>query len=135
MSRVLVDTSVWIDFFKDPDSPYGAVLDQLLQQRLVCITHVIRAEIIPSAPTRKQFQDLMDYFGALPTLREPETLWDEMIYAQYDLKRKGIHGVSIPDLIIAVTARAHNREIYSKDSHFRLMKKSLGLRLFEPTGR
>jgi predicted nucleic acid-binding protein len=131
MNQVLVDTSVWIDFFRDGSSPYGRVVDALLDQEMVCTTPLIKAEIVPSARNKKEFNNLRDYFGALPLLEDPPNLWDDIIHAQFTLKRKGLHGVGIPDLMIAISAKAHDREIFSRDRHFELMQKPLRLKLFK----
>lgn len=131
MKPILVDTSVWIDFFRDGSSPYGKMVDGLLEQAMVCTTPLIKAEIVPSARNKKEFKNLMDYFGALPLLEDPPTLWDDIIHAQFTLKRKGFYGIGIPDLMIAISAKAHDREIFSRDRHFELMQKPLGLKLFD----
>ena len=132
MSHVLVDSSVWVDFFRDSSSPHGTVLDHLLEQGMVCTASLIKAEIIPSALNKKDFNRLRDLFQALPLLEEPKTFWNEIILAQFALKQKGIHGIGIPDLMIAVLARTHEKEVFTKDRHFDLMKKPLGLKLFGP---
>jgi len=132
VSLVLVDTSAWIDFFRDNSSPYGAVVDALLQEDLVCTTGLVKAEILPVARTKKEFNLLKEYFKVLPFLQDPESMWDDVIYAQRKLKQKGINGVGIPDLIVAVTAMKHEVKVFSKDRHFGSMKKIIGLKIFEP---
>jgi hypothetical protein len=131
MSLVLVDTSAWIDFFRDDSSPYGAVVEALLQEGLVCTTGLVKAEILPGARKKKEFNLLKEYFNALPFLTDPVDMWDKVIGGQRKLKQKGINGVGIPDLIVAVTALTHNVRVFSKDRHFDLMKKNIGLKLFE----
>ena len=132
MSHVLVDTSAWVDFFRDESSPFGTVVDALLQEELVCTSGLIKAEILPGARTKKEFNLLREYFNVLPLLADPGGLWDEVIRAQRKLKQRGINGVGIPDLIVAVTALAHDVEVFSKDRHFEAMNKIIGLKLFEP---
>ena len=131
MSLVLVDTSAWIDFFRDGSSPYGVVVDALLQEGLVCTTGLVKAEVLPGARTKKEFNLLNEYFNALPFLTDPADMWDKVIGGQRKLKQKGINGVGIPDLTVAVTALTHNVRVFSRDRHFDLMKKNLGLKLFE----
>ena len=132
MSLVLVDTSAWIDFFRDNSSPYGAVVDALLQEDLVCTTGLVKAEILPVARTKKEFNLLKEYFNVLPFLQDPESMWEDVIYAQRKLKQKGINGVGIPDLIVAVTAMKHEVKVFSRDRYFDSMKKIIGLKIFEP---
>lgn len=131
MSDILADTSVWLDFFRVKDSPYGKALDQFLEAERVCTTNLIKAEIIPGARTRKQFSELKDYFDVLPLAREPVSLWEDMMETQFRLKRRGINGISIPDLIIAVVARANEKIIFSKDSDFKLIQRALSIQLLE----
>jgi predicted nucleic acid-binding protein len=45
--------------------------------------------------------------------------------------KNGLNGIGIPDLIIAQNAKQNNCEIYSFDSHFKLMKDTLNLQLAE----
>ncbi|CBE69821.1 conserved protein of unknown function [Candidatus Methylomirabilis oxygeniifera] len=131
MSDVLVDTSVWLEFFRVRDSPYAAALDQLLEEERVCTSNLIKAEIIPGARTPRQFRELKDYFDALPLAKEPTSLWEEIIDVQFRLKRMGINGISIPDLMIAVVANAAGKAIFTKDNDFRLIQRGLPVTLLE----
>ena len=131
MSDILVDTSVWLDFFKVKDSPYGETLDRLLEEERVCTTDLIKAEIIPGARTPKQFRELKDYFNALPLANEPASLWEEIMEAQFRLKRRGINGISIPDLMIAVVAKANEKVIFTKDRDFQRIQRALPIELME----
>jgi len=131
MSRILVDTSIWIDFFRDADLPTSETLDRLLELRLVCTTDVIRAEIIPGARTDREFRRLLEYFGALPSISAGPDFWNEVIQNRYLLNRKGVSGIGIPDVMVATVALEHQKLLYSKDHHFRLIGRHLPLRLFE----
>ena len=51
--------------------------------------------------------------------------------AQFRLKRKGIHGISIPDLMIAVVAKANGKVIFTRDSDFRHIQRALPVELME----
>ena len=131
MSRILVDTSIWIDFFRDADLPTSETLDRLLELRLVCTTDVIRAEIIPGARTDREFRRLLEYFGALPSISAGPDFWNEVIQNRYLLNRKGVSGIGIPDVMVATVALEHQKLLYSKDHHFRLIARHLPLRVFE----
>lgn len=135
MSNILVDTSVWLEFFKVRESPYAEALDRLLEEERVCTTNLIKAEIIPGARTPKQFRELKEYFDVLPLAAEPASLWEEIIDAQFRLRRSGINGVSIPDLIIAVVAKANDKVIFTKDSDFQLIQRVLPVALLQSWGR
>lgn len=49
MNDIWVDTSVWIDFFRTPDSPYSLFLDRLLEEERVCTTCLVKAEVVTGA--------------------------------------------------------------------------------------
>jgi len=131
VSDILVDTSVWLEFFRVKDSPYGETLDRLLEEERVCTTNLIKAEIIPGARTPRQFRELKHYFNALPLANEPASLWEDIMEVQFRLKRRGINGISIPDLIIAVVAAANGKVILTKDSDFGRIQRVLPLELME----
>lgn len=131
MSDILVDTSVWLEFFRVKESPYARTLDWLLEEERVCTTNLIKAEIIPGTGTQKQFRELKDYFDALSLVKEPASLWEDIMEVQFRLKRRGINGVSIPDLIIAVVAQANRKAIFTKDSDFELIQLALPIQLLE----
>lgn len=129
MSDILVDTSVWLEFFRVQDSPYAEALDQLLEEERVCTSDLIKAEIIPGARTPKQFRELKEYFDALPLATEPASLWEEIMEVQFRLKRRGINGISIADLLIAVVANANGKVIFTKDNDFQLIQRGLSIEL------
>ena len=131
MGEILVDTSVWLEFFRVKDSPYGEMLDRLLGEGNVCTSNLIKAEIIPGARTPRQFRELRDYFDALPLAAEPASLWEDIMEVQFRLKRRGINGISIPDLIIAVVAKANGKIVFTKDSDFQLIQRALPVELLE----
>jgi len=131
VSDILVDTSVWLEFFRVGGSPYAQALDQLLEDERVCTANLIKAEIIPGARTPRQFRELKVYFDILPLAREPASLWEEIIDAQFRLKRAGINGISIPDLIIAVVAKTNAKVIFTKDSDFQRIRRVLSIELLE----
>lgn len=130
MSEVLVDSSVWIDYFRGTSSQEAAILDELLAEELVCLTGLIKAKIIPSAKTSKEAALISESFAALPLLSDPEDMWETIVDWRIVLRKKGISGISIADLIIAAVGYAHDKLILARDRHFELMKEELGISLF-----
>jgi predicted nucleic acid-binding protein len=55
--------------------------------------------------------------------------WNQIIEFQFKCLENGLNGISIPDLIIAQNAKQNRCEIYSFDSHFKLMKDILNLQV------
>jgi hypothetical protein len=118
---VLVDTSVWIEYFRNREGLEW--FDFIIDENLIVINDLIRAELIPFLRIKKQEKiiELLDNIYKLPLNID----WDEIIDLQVKCLKRGINGISIPDLIIAQNAKQHNCEIYSADKHFKLLKNIL----------
>ncbi|MBI4314229.1 MAG: PIN domain-containing protein [Candidatus Omnitrophica bacterium] len=134
MGQILVDTSAWIEFFRHAKSPLGQAVDLLLGEGQVCTTGLVIVEVVSGARDRSQFNRLSDDFAALPRVDPPPALWEEMLQARRRLRTAGITGISIPDLIIALTATAHQKIVLTRDRDFQRMQTVLGLKLLELSG-
>lgn len=98
---VLVDTSVWIDYFRDANNSAG--LDVLISENLVVTNDIILAELIPFLKVKKQLSvvKLLQEVNRLPM----QINWEEIIEFQLKCLKTGANGVGIPDLIIAQNAK------------------------------
>ena len=127
MSAVLVDTSVWIAFFKGREE--AKTLFPLLDANQVCTNALILAELLPFLRQKKE----ITLIGLLNTIERMklEIDWNEIMEMQTGNLKNGINRVGIPDLIIAQNAIRNDLMLFSFDRHFELMKKNIGLKLFE----
>jgi hypothetical protein len=132
MSRVLVDSSIWIEFFRHPDAPVSLVLDHLLSQRLVCSTGLVKAEVVPGARSPKEFRRLRSLFDALPQAPEGEGFWAHLVRFRHRLQTKGVLGIGIPDLIVATVAIQNRKFVFTTDEDFQRMIPYVPVRLFIP---
>jgi len=124
---VIVDTSVWIDYFRSGNN--SAKLDFLIDEELIVINDLILAELVPFLKVQNQ----RNIIKLLFTIKKLDlTLnWDQIIEFQFNCLRNGLNGIGIPDLIVAQNAKQNRCEIYSFDNHFRLMKDILELQLVD----
>jgi len=122
---VLVDTSVWINYFRGETG--AEKLDLLIDENLIVINDLILAELTPFLEIRKQRKliHLLLLISKLPL----DIDWDQIIEFQLKCLKSGINGIGIPDLILAQNAKQYGCQIYSLDNHFELMKDILGLEL------
>ena len=132
MSRILVDSSIWIEFFRRPDAPVSLVLDRLLALRMVCTTGLVKAEVIPGARFPRDFRRLRSFFDALPLAAEGEGFWTHLTRFRHRLHVKGILGIGIPDLIVATVAIQNRKLIFTADEDFPRMIPHVPVRLFIP---
>jgi len=122
---VLVDTSVWIEYFRSGNNLEK--LDVIIDENLVVINDFILAELIPFLRIRNQRKiiKLLNNINKLELLIK----WDEIIDYQFKCLKNGLNGVGVPDLIIAQNAKQNHCDIYSLDSHFKLLKKIIKIKL------
>ena len=127
----MVDTSAWIEFFNRPHSRWGEMVDLLLGEGRVCTTDLVMVEVVSGAKDRTQFDRLRADFEKLPRISSPTSLWEEMLESRWQFKRRGITGISIPDLMVAHIALAHRKTLFTLDRDFWRMRPVLSLDLLE----
>ena len=123
---VLVDTSVWIEYFKGTGRT--AVLNELINNNALCINNLVLAELIPSINLKKESK--LKRLLLTVNQIDIEIDWDEIIDMQTKNLLNGINKVGIPDLIIAQNAINNNLFLFSFDKHFSLMSDLFGLKIF-----
>ena len=127
MNLVLVDTSVWIAFFKGDEA--AKVLFPLLDSNRICTNELILAELIPSLNHRRELQ-VVDMLQSIERT-DLRIVWSQITEMQTINLKTGINKVGIPDLIIAQNALQNNISVLSFDKHFQLMKGNIGLKMYE----
>ncbi len=127
---VLVDTSVWIDFFQGEKTSLVQKLADLLKDDRVCTAGIIRAELLSGTRHEKEYRTLANTLFAVPVLHEPEDLWDRIAHYRFRLAHRGIQA-SIPDLIIAVLAEHHRCPLLTQDKTFSSFTRVIPFRLQE----
>ena len=125
--EVLVDTSIWIDYFRSSDN--SKPLDILIDENLIATNDVILAELIPYLKIKKQAKviKLLHAVNKMPL----DICWNEIIEFQVKCLKEGANGVGIPDLIIAQNAKQNNCKVYSLDKHFCLLNQVIKVGLYK----
>ena len=124
---VLVDTSVWIEYFRNGNN--FDKLNFLIDENLVATNDLILAELIPFLKIRNQ-RKLINLLHKINKF-EIVVNWVQIIDYQYKCLKKGLNGIGIPDLIIAQNAKQNHCSIYSLDNHFNLVENILNIKLID----
>ncbi len=125
--EVLVDTSVWIDYFRSGDK--STKLDTLIDENLVVTNDLILAELLPLLIIRKESNVVTLLKSVKNNIVHPD--WDEIIDYQVSCLKSGSTGIGIPDLLIAQNSIQNNISVYSIDKHFKFMcKANIGIELY-----
>jgi hypothetical protein len=118
--QVLVDSSVWIQYFR-----FGGIekLDRLLEEDLVCTNDLILSELGPSLIV----QNKVEIWESLRALnRIPLRIdWDLIRGYQILNMKNGINKIGIPNLIIVQQVIEEKLSIFTFDKHFKLMNNFL----------
>jgi len=123
--EVLVDTSIWIDYFRCGDSSKD--MDVLIDENIIVTNDIILAELIPYLKIKKQTKvvKLLHEVNLVPL----NIHWEEIIEFQVRCLKAGANGVGIPDLIIAQNAKQNSCKVYSLDKHFHILNQVLKVKL------
>lgn len=118
MRRPLIDTSVWIAFFRQggEDAVQEAVRDALLEGA-VHTCWPIRTELLVGARTAKAFESLDGLLESLPEIPLGEPVWRGAAELGFRLRRSGMT-VPLPDLLIAQCALTAGCELWHADRHY-----------------
>ncbi len=118
--KVLIDSSVWIQYFK-----FGEIekLDRLIEEDLACINELIMTELAPALMLKNETEILqgLQAISMIPLNIDWEIVRD---YQLMNLKN-GINNVGIPDLIIMQQVIDEKITLFSFDKHFKLMQREL----------
>lgn len=128
MARVLVDTSVWIEFFRKHE-PYHGIVTRLIDNEQVCCTGIILAELMQGAKLEKELAVLGDFLQVFEFIPETPELWAEAGHLSFNLRRKGLT-VGLADCFIAVAASQACVPLATLDGHFEVLKKPAKISLY-----
>ncbi len=104
MKRVLVDSSVWISYFRDKSAHQR--LDDLIQNNQICTNNLVLAELLPSLHLKEQ-EALVELMLEVPII-ELSINWELIINFQIHNLRNEINKIGIPDLILVDSVLANN---------------------------
>ena len=122
---IIVDTCVWIEFFREPESELTLHFKSLLRERKVIMVGMVMAEILQGVKTPKETNLVEQNLEKLPYLEITRDIWVVAGKMSASLRNTG-NTIPLSDLIIAAMALSGNHEIFTIDQHF---NKIDGLRL------
>lgn len=128
-NRVLIDTSVWIDYFKGKNIQLAEKVDETLTFYEVFVPKIVIAELIQGSKSEKEIKVIEEFLGAFKIIDHTEDTWINAGRLSFAMKRKGF-SVNLVDCYIAVLSMENNCKIFSLDEHFKIIKKFSKLEIF-----
>jgi len=126
--KVLIDTSVWIDYFKSANNYIAELVDDILTNAEVYVPKSVIAELIQGAKSEKEISVIEEFVNAFHLIDQSEDTWSKAGKLSYTMKRKGITA-NLMDCYLAVIAQENNCKILTLDRHFKDIKKFLRIEL------
>jgi predicted nucleic acid-binding protein len=124
--RILVDTSVWVDFFNGHPSPQAETLAHLIREEADVVTcGLIVSEVLQGLRQSKSRVSIERHFREMDWLspREPDSYLEAADLFRR-LRARGITIRSTIDCVIANLAAHHDALILSKDRDLTLIVES-----------
>ena len=128
LARVLIDTSVWIEFFRQRE-PYHSMVTKLIDDDQAVCCGIILAELMQGAKSDKELAVLDDFPKVFTFIPETAELWAAAGKLSGKLRRKGIT-VGLSDCFIATAAASVKVQVATLDSHFEVLGKPAGITLY-----
>lgn len=127
---VLIDTSIWIDFFQYPESIHSKKLENLIKdnnQAILC--GIIIQEILQGIKDNKGYELTKEKLSKFPFIKTNRRTY---IFASSIYRTLRNKGITIPalDITLASISILNKIPFFTKDEHFALIAKHTELKLF-----
>jgi len=132
MTKVIIDTSAWIESFKSGgENKLKELVKRLIIQGDILLPGIIKAEILRGAKNLKEYERLNDLLNGLTYLAVEDSFWERLARFSFELFKKGVI-VPLIDTYIALLAIENNVPIVHKDKHFDLIAQKTPLKILKP---
>lgn len=125
--NVLVDTSVWIEFFRK-DTATSRALEALIKAGRVVVPGIVVFELLQGVKPEKEKGRIMDLLSNLDYVEMSKDLWASAAVLSRSLKDKGLN-LPLSDVLLAAIALKHNLPLFTLDAHFDSMAE---VKRYEP---
>jgi predicted nucleic acid-binding protein len=126
---VLVDTSVWISFFRDSDHNVSDKLKHLLRNGDPVYTGLIATELRRGAKSKKELDVIEELFRSIGYVPMKEEYFAGAGDLGRSLLQKGLT-IGTVDLLLAHIAIANNVSLFTLDNHFTAIARHTTLCLY-----
>ena len=127
---VLIDTTVWIDFFADRSEPHVAALQKFIEiDEDLCLCGIILAEVLQGIRSDEDYIKTKDYLDDLIFLPMQQATFVRAAEVYRSLRKKGVTIRKPVDCMIASVAIEHDIPLLHNDRDFDYIAKHSELRV------
>jgi predicted nucleic acid-binding protein len=126
---ILVDSSVWIDYFRGRPTGQTALLDGLLDSQELAIGDLILTEVLQGCKFDKEFNEVRRLLGRLELIVVGGE--DVAVEAAKNYRKLRSLGVTVRgtiDVVLATRCIVSSHQLLHSDRDFDAFEKHLGLR-------
>ncbi len=127
---IIVDTSIWIEYFRNRKAPLVEKLESLIYQRQIRNIPLITAELIRGCLHLKEVHHIQTTIKPIPCCPMEESTWEKVALFAFGLARKGL-SVSLVDAVIAHITIEAGHVLWTKDKDFQRIATHSTLELFD----
>lgn len=125
---LMIDTSVWIDVFRDRTGAIKIALTELIDGRDYVLSRFTQTELLQGSRNEQEWGLLSDYLAGQEYLDMLHDDWVSAARIFYDLRRQGMTVRSTIDCCIAQLAIAHEALLIHDDHDFEAIAQVRSLR-------
>ncbi|MCF6158479.1 MAG: PIN domain nuclease [wastewater metagenome] len=126
--KVLIDTSVWIEFFRG-QAPYQNIVLNLIDHNRVCCMGIVLAELIQGVKSKNELGVIKEFLYVFDFLTDSAEMWTKAGELSLALRQNG-KTVGLADCYISVVSHANNVQLLTLDKHFEIIRKEINLNIY-----
>jgi predicted nucleic acid-binding protein len=130
----LIDTSVWIPYFRAGGAEYGDFIDALIDENRVHINGIVLAELLTGARSSAEIDRLSLALAGLKYVPSDRASSESAGRSGFALKKKGL-SVPLSDIIIATDCLDHGLVLVESDKHYSAIAAHLPLKRYAESGQ
>jgi hypothetical protein len=115
--QVLIDTSIWVEYFRGKNQELVESVKHLIRTRRATLCGIVLSELLAGVRAKKSRDTLKQTLDALEYTEVSRDTWILTGELSSNLKHQGI-SVPLTDLILAALALENDSELFTLDNHF-----------------
>ena len=125
MMQVLIDTSVWVEYFRERNRTLCDRVEQLIIEERACCNGVVLGELLYGARGPREAEEIRKAMLSLSVLVDVPGVFAEAGQMGADLRRTGVT-VPLTDCVLAAQARRAGLTVLTADGHFTPLAERFG---------
>lgn len=127
---LLIDTSIWINMFRDRSGQVRQQLETLIANREILLTRFTQLELLQGSLNEQEWRILSTYLEVQNYVEFTPSSWQASARIYYDLRRQGLTVHSPIDCCIAQAALENDLLLIHNDQDFETIAQVRSLRNF-----